>query len=112
MSEMLTRISSERVNTMQDIYKATIEKGAKVFAFRKTNHIAPHEYILRNDINASFFTAVKYKLHTEGELEEFKGSNWRYYYHDDYKYWIIGDVMNRAYRKPIENEQNAPNKKG
>jgi hypothetical protein len=65
----------------------------------KTYPDAPHEYVLR-DRYPEVFAAVQALLKGEGVKEKFtlrgRTSTYRYYYAGGYKYWIMGQVLNRA----------------
>ncbi|MBT6690857.1 hypothetical protein HOB10_00785 [Candidatus Parcubacteria bacterium] len=61
--------------------------------------IAPHEYIVKEN-ELELFDEYKIKISKSGKEEEFtlhgKMDIYRYYYEGDYKYWIMGNILNRA----------------
>ena len=66
----------------------------------KTYPDAPHEYILRNEYPE---VVARYEalIREHGVREKFilrgRTLTYRYYYGDDgYKYWVMGNVLNRA----------------
>lgn len=66
---------------------------------------APHEYFLEED-NREFFTVLKDKIKADGIDELFimpaRGDKpaytlpYRYWYYNGYKYWQMGNVLNRT----------------
>jgi hypothetical protein len=61
---------------------------------------APHEYVLF-EWHPDAYAFYQVKIAEQGVDEQFtlrgRTAVYRYYYADDgYKYWIVGDVLNRA----------------
>jgi len=77
--------------------------------YAKTYADAPHEYILR-EWNPEVFQFYLERVRAAGVSEQFtlrgRTATYRYYYgDDDYKYWIIGSVLNRAAIEPSAKAQ-------
>lgn len=64
-------------------------------SWHKSNYQGPHEYILVHE-NPTVFEDIFQLIKCHGEQGRFKGKRFRYYYHDGYRYWRIGIVLNRA----------------
>jgi hypothetical protein len=61
---------------------------------------AAHEYVIRGRVPVDFFEFYKEKLKTDGVWEEFtlrgRTARYKYFYEGEFKYWIVGPVLNRA----------------
>lgn len=68
------------------------------FRYAKTMPDIPHEYVVRNkDLSSDEFSDVADTIAMLGVIEYFGKKPFRYYYPGDgYKYWIIGDILNRT----------------
>ena len=84
---------------------ASAEHGRKtVFELRwrvaTTYPDAPHEYVLRDACPAEVWRHYRGRIRIHGVNEKFtlRGhtQTYRYYYCDDFRYWMIGPVLNRA----------------
>lgn len=79
----------------------------------KTYPDAPHEYVLR-DQYPDTFTHYEGRLREEGVDDQFtlrgRTAVYRYFYGGDgYKYWIIGEVLNRCIvASPARNASRGP----
>ncbi len=62
-------------------------------------NIAPHEYVLRGQ-QPQLFEDYRERIEEEGKDEQFTifghTKTYRYFYGADYKYWIVGEVLNRT----------------
>lgn len=66
--------------------------------WRDTNHVAPHQYVVR-DKEPRLYAAMVARLLTRGYTGVF--NRWRYHYVDldGYTYWHIPPILNR---RPID----------
>ena len=65
-------------------------------AWRKTDYIQPHEYIVQNN-HPELFAALAEALESDVGVYSatFKGCTYQYLTIGNYKYWRIDDVLNR-----------------
>ena len=75
--------------------EASINKLIENASWRKTDYIAPHEYVLVHD-EPILALQIKLRIKNEGYTKEFKGRKYRYVDIDEYRYWSMGVVLNRA----------------
>lgn len=69
----------------------------KQAAFRKTEYIRPHEYIVQK--NYPELHALLSKLINEsGYIEKFYEHEYKYIDIWDYKYWVIEEILNREHK--------------
>lgn len=61
----------------------------------KTDYIQPHEYVLYNN-EPVLVRQMNYLIEDEGYTKEFMGVKYRYVDVGEYRYWLIGVVLNRA----------------
>jgi len=71
-----------------------------MWIFAKTYaKIAPHEYIVQEN-EPELFAEYEDKIYKSGKEEPFtlhgKTNIYRYYHEGNYKYWIVGNILNRA----------------
>ena len=59
-----------------------------------TTYITPHEYIRLADYPEAFMILAE-AIDKDGIPEMFRGRVYRYLFHEDYKYWRMGVVLNR-----------------
>lgn len=64
-----------------------------------TDYVQQHEYI-RHDDNPKAFQIIREAIKKDAVVGEFLGRRYRYWLHGDYKYWMMGVIINRARVKP------------
>ncbi len=74
------------------------QKEIDAVPWRKTEYIAPHEYISVMDYPDLVAKITKH-IKEEGILREFRGVKYRYFYFGGYRYWRMGVILNRAITK-------------
>jgi hypothetical protein len=100
-----TGVENQRFSFEQSL-EEMIQSARWIYA--KTYHeIAPHWYI-RKWQHKTMVKQIKDKIKTEGVNEQYtnhKGTTYtcRYWYHNDYKYWYMDPVLNRAKTKEVSN---------
>ena len=91
----------ERVVSLRKI--SGVQKQKWTFAKTYAN-TAPHEYFLEKE-NEQLFKRLKKHIKQYGKKEWFlfNGKRWEYtyLYLGDYRYWAIGEVMNRTKIKNV-----------
>lgn len=77
--------------------------------FRKTTYIEPHEYIVRawSADCAALHEAVSQQIAQAGYARRFLNRTYRYINLNGYRYWTLGDVLNRAALEEKEEAENA-----
>ena len=73
------------------ISKAEVDR----IAWRKSEVKGSHEYILTKD-HPEFTVKITHAIKDHGEVSEFKGRRYRYFFLEGFKYWRMGVVVNRA----------------
>lgn len=75
-----------------------MENKIKEANWKKTNYVAPHEYVIREKY-PELFNLLKEKIEKEGYDQEFCYLKYkkmvRYYDCGEYTYWTTGDCLNR-----------------
>jgi integrase len=67
------------------------------FRFAKTMPDTPHWYVVRTPANECEYAKLSDRIASEGSLEEWKDGRWyRYLAIGPFKYWQMGQVINRA----------------
>lgn len=57
----------------------------------------PHAYVVRLRENADEYAQLSQRIGKEGVTEEWKdGRRYRYWYAGGFKYWQMGQIINRA----------------
>jgi hypothetical protein len=80
--------------------KLTVNKALRngTFIFAKTMPEIPHEYttVKKWDDPDLFMQVCKY-IQDNGVREKFAKSYYKYYYLDDYKYWLMRDMYMKGF---------------
>ena len=71
------------------------EELVEMVEWRATNYIAPHEYVLEHQ-ERELFARMKTKIAREGYDGPFLRKTYRYVNIGSFRYWIVGNVLNRA----------------
>jgi hypothetical protein len=56
----------------------------------------PHEYIVKERVDAELFSQLAYHIDTYGYTEHFYNKPVVYFDHDGYTYWHMGIIINRC----------------
>lgn len=88
-SENMTAADLEKVRT----YIKSVE-----WRFAKTMPQWPHFYTIFewNPDKAADYYYFAHLIHKHGTVDPWGSEKWSYLTIDDYKYWVIGNVLNRA----------------
>jgi len=63
--------------------------------WHKSQLLGPHEYILDHEYPELFKKLAKL-VESQGVNDVFKGKTYKYFVFEGYRYWRLGDVLNRA----------------
>lgn len=80
--------------------KSKINKALKnaTFIFAKTMPEIPHEYTTQKKWeDKELYVIVCDYIHTNGVREKFAKSYYKYYYLDNYKYWLMRDLYMKGF---------------
>ena len=86
------KVTEEEFNNALKTQKWTFAK-----TYAKT---APHEYFLEQD-NPELFKELTKRIADSGKDGKFYNTTFRYYYHEEHKYWQCENVLNRDNRNAI-----------
>jgi hypothetical protein len=90
-------VSPSKIIPMDNVMDIMDELPGLRFKFAKTMAHIPHWYVVRSPENNAEYETLFMRIAQEGVLEEFRGRRYRYWYAGDgFKYWSMGQVINRA----------------
>lgn len=98
---MERNINEETVAEPVKEYVRYIEKflGSMVWTFAKTMPDTPHDYVVRDalsDADKKTFDAFGEYIKRAGYSAAFASKRYNYLHIRDFKYWMIGNILNRA----------------
>ena len=65
-------------------------------SWRKTDYLEAHEYVVYSNETWRLWASLLDALVVDGYWKEFRGRRYRYVNVGDYRYWLMGPIMNRA----------------
>ena len=75
----------------EETLEAEIAKGD----WHKTNYIAPHQYIKRDEC-PELFEKLKALIKSDGYYDTFQGVKYRYVKIGEWRYWAFNIILNRT----------------
>jgi hypothetical protein len=94
-------MSTQKINK-KDLARARAYIKSVEWRFAKTMPQWPHFYTVLewNPNLAAEFFYFAYLIHKHGYVDPWGKRNWVYFQVDEFKYWVIDNILNRADSKP------------
>ena len=94
---MTRAVTLPGAEVIEHLQKPEPEFPALRFRFAKTMASTPHSYVVRSPQNEAEYLRLFYRIAQEGVWEQWKdGRRYQYLYLGGFKYWRIGQIINRA----------------